>query len=112
MESLARRRLILAALVFATVASAGRTEQTGTFALLGGTPKIVSTLWVQHTQGLTATLKIRQFQTDGKTRILNYDVDMQHLMHLVIVRDDFVTFTHYHPIFDTTTGTFQQQFTK
>jgi hypothetical protein len=111
-ESLTRRRLILAALLLATVASAGRSEQTGTFALFGGAPKIVSKFWVQHSQGLTATLKVRQFESDGKTPLLDYDVDMQHLMHLVVVRDDFATFGHYHPAFDTTTGTFQQPFTK
>jgi hypothetical protein len=111
-ESLARRRLILAALLFSTVASAGRIEQTGTFALFGGAPKIVSKFWVEHAQGLTATLKIRQFKTDGKTPILNYDVDMQRLMHLVIVRDDFATFAHLHPAFDATTGTFERRFTK
>ena len=33
-------------------------------------------------------------------------------MHLVIVRDDFATFAHVHPDFDTQTGTFWQQFTK
>jgi hypothetical protein len=111
-ESLTRRRLILAATLVATMASAGRIEQTGAFALLGGTPKIVAKFWVSHAQGLTGTLKIRQFQTDGKTPILNYEVEMQHLMHLVVVRDDFATFAHLHPAFDTTTGTFQRQFTK
>jgi hypothetical protein len=104
--------LILAAILLTSVAAAGRIEQAGTFALLGGTPKIVSKFWAQHAQGLTATLKVRQLQTDGKTPILNYDVDMQHLMHLIVVRDDFATFAHYHPAFDATTGTFQQQFTK
>jgi hypothetical protein len=111
-EGPTRRRLILTTLLFATIASAGRSEQTGTFALFGGQPKIVSKFWVEHAQGLTATLKIRQFQSDGKTPILNYDVDMQHLMHLVVVRDDFATFGHYHPAIDATTGTFQRQFTK
>jgi hypothetical protein len=110
-ESPTRRNLILAALVL-TVAAAGRIEQTGTFVLLGGTPKIVSKFWTDHAQGLTATLKVRQFQIDGKTPILDYDVDMQHLMHLVVVRDDFATFAHLHPVYDTTTGTFQQPFTK
>jgi hypothetical protein len=111
-ESATRRRLVLFALLLSAVGAAGRIEQTGLFALFGGTPKIVSKFWVSHAQGLTATLKVRQFQTDGTTPILNYDVDMQHLMHLVIVRDDFATFAHVHPAFDTTTGTFQRQFTK
>jgi len=111
-ESHTRRGIVIAALIFATVASVGRLEQPGTFALLGGTPKIVSEFWAEHGTGLTATLKIRQFQPNGTTPILTYDVDMQHLMHLIVVRDDFATFAHLHPAFDTTTGTFSQRFTK
>jgi len=96
----------------AASASVGSTEQSGAFALLGGTPKIVSKFWAEHGNGLTATLKIRQFRLDGTTPILDYDVDMQRLMHVVIVRDDFATFDHLHPSFDATTGTFSQAFTK
>jgi len=92
--------------------SAGPAEQRGVFALLGGRPQIVSEFWAVHGAGLTATLKIRQFQLDGTTPIRNYDVDMQRLMHLIIVRDDFAAFAHLHPSFDTTTGTFAQSFTK
>lgn len=93
-------------------ASVGPAEQTGVFALLGGTPKIVSKCWAEDGAGLTATLTIRQFAVDGKTPILAYDVDMQMLMHLIVVRDDFATFAHLHPSFDTTSGTFWQPFTK
>ena len=121
MESRARRRLsgtvvsgALAATLVAGAASAsvGRIEQRGVFALIGGTPKIVSQFWADHASGLSATLKVRQFQLDGKTPILGYDVEMQRVMHMVIVRDDFATFAHLHPAFDTTTGTFWQPFTK
>jgi hypothetical protein len=120
-ESGTRRRLsgigvagILAAVFGGAVAwgSAGPTEQRGVFALLGGTPKIVSEFWAAQGAGSSATLKIRQFQPNGTTPILNYDVDMQRLMHLIVVRDDFATFAHLHPAFDTTTGTFSQAFTK
>jgi hypothetical protein len=92
--------------------SVGPAEQRGLYALLGGRPRIVSEFWAVHGAGLTATLKIRQFQVDGTTPIRNYDVDMQRLMHLIIVRDDFSTFAHLHPSFDTTTGTFANSFTK
>jgi hypothetical protein len=94
------------------LASAGGAEQFGIFALVGGTPKIVSTFWAEHREGLTSELKVRQFSSGGKKPILNYDVDMERLMHLVVVRDDFATFVHLHPSFDTTTGTFSQPFTK
>jgi hypothetical protein len=93
-------------------ASARPAQQRGAFALLGGRPQIVSEFWAVHGAGLTATLKIRQFQLDGTTPIRNYDVDMQRIIHLIVVRDDFATFAHLHPSFDTTTGTFAQSFTK
>jgi hypothetical protein len=110
-------RAVIAAALAATCAtplraSVGSAHQTGVFALLGGTPKIVSTFWADHAAGLTATINIRQFQLDGKTPILDYDVEMEKLIHLVVVRDDFATFSHLHPAFDTTTGTFLQPFTK
>lgn len=120
MEGPTRRRVsgIVAAGALATicavsVASAAnrRIEQPGVFALLGGTPKIASTFWVSHPAGLSGTIKVRQFGPDGKP-ILNYDVDMEHIMHMVIVRDDFATFAHVHPAFDATAGTFWQTFTK
>ena len=125
MESPTRRAVsgmlvasLLAAVCAAGIAraAAGRVEQPGVFALLGGTPKItskfwVANLWVFRPAGLTGTLKVRQFTADGKP-ILDYDVDMEHLMHMVIVRDDFATFAHVHPGFDTTTGTFSQSVTR
>jgi hypothetical protein len=110
-EGRTRAGLIAAAVLLATIASAGAIEQNGTFALLGGKAKIVSKFWAEHGQGLSATLKVRQFTTAGKP-ILKYDRDMQHLMHEVIVRDDFRTFAHKHPSFDAATGTFSLPFTK
>lgn len=120
MEGRARRRLsgtlivlaLTACLAGVARASVGGAQQSGIFALLGGTPKIFSQFWAEHSQGLTATLNIRQYQIDGKTPILAYDVDMQKLIHLIIVRDDFATFAHVHPAFDPKTGIFSQPFTK
>ncbi len=121
MESRAGRRLksalvatnlALLAAVGAAVASVGPIEQEGVFALLGGTPKIAARFRAEHASGLTATLEIRQFTLDGKTPIRDYDIDMEKLMHLIVVRDDFATFAHVHPLFDATTGTFSQVFTK
>ena len=119
MESRTRRRLSLLAagtlLAFCCAgvrASVGPAEQRGVFALLDGSPKIVSTFWAEHGSRLSATLKIRQYRLGGTTPILNYDVEMERLMHMVIVRDDFATFAHLHPPFDATTGTFSQPFTK
>jgi hypothetical protein len=120
LESPTRRRLNrLFALAFAfggvtttAQATSGPTALRGTFALLDGSPKVASELRVTPVTGQAATLKIRQFQLDSSTPILQYVVDMQQLMHVVVVRDDFATFEHLHPAFDTTTGTFSQKFTK
>jgi hypothetical protein len=93
-------------------ASVGPAEQRGVFALLGGTPKIVSQLSAGHGAGSTYNLKIRQFQPDAKTPVLKYAVDMKMLMHLIVVRDDFGTFAHLHPTFHAKDGTFSQVFAK
>lgn len=120
MESGARRRLsgmvvagMLTAFVFGGVAAANGTrgEQTGVFALLDGTPKINSKLWTQPANGLNVTLNVRQFRSGGQP-ILAYDIDLQKLIHMVVVRDDFATFAHLHPAFDAKTGTFRQSFTR
>jgi hypothetical protein len=109
----------VAACVIASVAaSVGTPEQRGVFALLGGTQKIASRLWVNHASGSSVTLNIRQFAIGApapgsdSTPIFDYEIDMQKLMHLVVVRDDFATFAHLHPTFDPKTGTFLQRFTK
>jgi hypothetical protein len=103
--------LTLAVVALATLASAGPAEQNGTFALLGGTPQIVSEFWATHGTGLTYRLNVQQFTKAGAP-IKAYDVDMQHFMHLVVVRDDFATFAHKHPAYNTTTGAFEENFTK
>ena len=116
-ESPARRRLsgTLVATALARSRQASRPRgrpSVGTFALLGGAPKIVSQVLGRHmAPEHVVTLKIRQFQLDGTTPILKYDVDMQKLMHLIVVRDDFATFAHLHPSFDPKTGAFSQTFT-
>lgn len=114
MESLARRRLsgILIATSFAIAAAfAVARAAVGTFALLDSAPKIVSQFSATYAPGNVVTLTIRQFLEDGTTPILKYDVDMQKLMHLIVVRDDFATFAHVHPTFDPATGTFSQTLT-
>jgi hypothetical protein len=112
LSGIAFAAVLAAAAIGVGNASVGPAEQTGIFALQGGRPKIVSKFWAEHDSGLSATLKVRQFQLNGKTPILDYYVDMERLMHLVVVRDDFETFAHLHPAYDVTTGTFSQRFTK
>lgn len=104
----------LAAIGGATLAraSAGPPEQTGTFALLGGTPKIVSKFWATTSSGLSSTLHVRQFAIGSSKPIFDYSIEMQKTIHLVVIRDDFATFDHLHAAFNTTTGTFVEPFTK
>jgi hypothetical protein len=102
--------IALASIVVGVRAAAGA-EQLGIFALLGSSAKVVSTARSQPA-GATATLLIRQFQPDGKTPILAYDVDMQKPIHLIVVRDDLGEFMHLHPTLERATGTFRQSFSR
>ena len=111
MESRTVRRIITLAAACVLIAAVAPAA-TGTFALLGGTPKIVSKLTVLHGTSGTFTLKVQQFPMNDSAPITKYDIDMQHLMHMVIVRDDFATFEHKHPAYEADTGTFEQDFTK
>lgn len=119
MESHSSRRLtgtlvtgVLAVAVGLGIAkAAGPPGQSGVFALLGGTPKIASKLWAEPGAASSVQLKIQQFSLSGGAPILRYDVDMQKLIHLIIVRDDFATFAHVHPAFSGATGTFSETFT-
>ena len=122
MESHARRfvsgiSVIACAALVATGVTLARAEGqspilTGSFALLGGTAKIVSTLFPKMHTALAGTLDVTQYQLDGKIVIFNYDDEMQRTIHLIVIRDDFATFAHLHPAFNTTTGAFVQDFTK
>lgn len=100
--------------VLAVTLAAGADEgQRGIFALLGGSPKIVSTFWsVQHADPLALTLYVRQFRPNASRPIRRYELEMERAIHLVVVRDDFATFAHLHPTFDQATGTFLQTFTR
>jgi hypothetical protein len=102
--------MILSALATIVLASV-LPYQAGTFALLGGSPQIVAKFWATQGAGTSYTLNARQFAKSG-TPIRAYDIDMQHYMHVVIVRDDFREFAHKHPSYNAGTGTFETSFTK
>lgn len=122
MEGRTRRRLsgtifgwsvlLAGAAAMAAARAAAPPSQPGVFALLDGTAKMASTLWTTPQNALSATLHVRQFKIGSNAPILTYDVEMQHTMHLVVVRDDFATFAHLHPDFNTQTGTFDATFTR
>ncbi len=86
--------------------------QRGLFALLGAKPAIVAYAKTTASSDTAVTLTIRQFMNGGQKPIRHYDVDMQMLMHVIVVRDDFADFMHVHPAFDSTAGTFEQSFAK
>ncbi|HTX58414.1 MAG TPA: hypothetical protein VMH02_01970 [Verrucomicrobiae bacterium] len=97
----------------AAVAIAAKTPvQQGVFALLGGTQQATAQMRVAPASSPAGlAVRIRQFQMDGTTPIVNYTVDMERTMHMIVVRDDFKTFAHLHPDIDATTGTFHQTLT-
>jgi len=115
-DSRTRRRLsgflatgiVLAAL--ATAGHAGLMIQTGTYALLGGSPKVVSQFWAQRRGPFVQMLNVRQMQLGSTKPVLAYDVDMERLMHLIVIRDDFESFAHLHPAYNASNGTFSVAF--
>lgn len=120
MESRTVRRVafaIAACVGIACTLSAARADtagavQRGLFALLGAKPAIVAYAKTTASSDTAVTLTIRQFMSGGQKPIRHYDVDMQMLMHVIVVRDDFAVFMHLHPSFDATAGTFEQSFAR
>ncbi len=115
MERHTRRRLsggiVLAAVALATLAVGHHQPQRGIFALIGGKATSVARLRTQAAPGGATIAHIRLYESDGTTPILDFRDAMERTMHIVVVRDDFVTFAHVHPHFDATTGTFTQTLT-
>lgn len=67
--------------------------QTGAFALFAGKPQLVSQVQlVGHNQ-----LQIVQRLRAGGAPITHYDLNEGEPLHLVLVRDDFRSFSHLHP---------------
>jgi hypothetical protein len=119
-ESHSRRRLrgiaaIILAVGFAVTgvqAPTGPQGVRGIYALSEGAPKIVSLAWSKAYSNRSRLLTIRQYPSGGTMPILRYDVELQRLMHLIVVRDDFATFEHFHPSFDPKSGEFEEQIYK
>lgn len=112
MESPSHRRMsgwlgwtLALALTLPAAASAAAAPQNGTFALLGGTAQIASKMTTKVIGGETH-VNIKQYATGSTAALMEYDVEMQRTIHMVVVRDDFATFDHLHPSFNTSTGAF------
>jgi hypothetical protein len=111
-ESSSHRRLsgwlgwtLALGLTLPVAALAAVAPQNGTFALLGGTPQITSKMTTKVINGETH-VNIKQYATGSAAALMEYDVEMQRTIHMVVVRDDFATFDHMHPSFNTGTGAF------
>ena len=78
---------------------------TGSFALLGGTPKVTAQMAVRQNGGKTS-LDVYELQSGSNTPVVKYDSDMTKLMHMIVISDDFSTFMHVHPAFNAKTGHF------
>lgn len=82
----------LAAFVLAAAAAPQQT-QPGTFALYGGAARSVSQLSLRSGN----TLDVVQFKAPGRDAITTYQPTEGEPLHVILVRDDFRTFSHVHP---------------
>ena len=94
----------------AAPANSQENAQMGTFALLGGTQEAVAKGWASGT-GTSRTIKVRQFQMDGTTPIMNYRINGPVAMHMNVISDDFSTLTTLQTYFNLQTGTQSGSFT-
>lgn len=115
MEGSTRRRLsgifATCSLMVASVTAAADSppKQSGVFALLGGTKKIDSRLWIDHDPNFGAMLNVQQFTTSG-TPIANYDPHPEPIAAVVVVRDDLASFDALACSFNENTGTLRTPF--
>lgn len=82
--------LLLTALLCAPAAAQ---QQTGQFALYRGTPQIASKVTLIRGN----ELDIVQFPRDSHTPITQYKRTENEGVHVILVRDDFRSFSHVHP---------------
>ena len=85
--------------------------ESGIFALFGGTQVAKAELRSAPANGGGLNVRVRQFQSDGKTAIVAYSVTGERTMQMSVVRDDLTTFKHVNTSIDATTGTFHATLT-
>lgn len=95
MASRTRCALIGLLLAFAAVAPAAcvTQEQRGTFALYRGTPQISSNVKLVGND----ELDIVQYDARSRAPIVRYVLTEGEPVHVILVRDDFRSFSHVHP---------------
>jgi hypothetical protein len=87
----------LVALTFC-VARAASVEQTGQYALSRGKPQIVSRLSLANGSFGTQTLSLVQYPLKSAAPVTRYTLTEGDMLHVVVVRDDFQSFSHLHPL--------------
>ncbi len=108
MESRAIRGVVAGALCALTVcvARAAVVRQTGQYALAQGEPKIVSWLSLANGSFGTQTLTLAQYPLHSNSPVTRYTLTEGEMLHVVVVRDDFQSFGHLHPL-PSQSGTFR-----
>src|SRR5689334_18474170 len=101
-----RSRAVIATCALALIpiigASAKQREQAGDFALYRGTAQIRSDVRLIGDN----ELQIVQYPMHGNSPITRYTSTEREPMHVVLVRDDFRSFSHVHPS-EASSGTFR-----
>jgi len=100
MEGRAIRGVVAGALcaLTACVARAAVVKETGQYALSQGQPKIVSRLSLTNSSFGTQTLALVQYPLHSASPLTRYALTEGEMVHVVVVRDDFQSFGHLHPL--------------
>jgi hypothetical protein len=100
MEGRAIRGVIAGALCALTfcVASAAVVNETGQYALAQGQAKITSRLSLTDGAFGTQTLALVQYPLHSASPLKRYALIEGEMLHVVVVRDDFQSFGHLHPL--------------
>ncbi|MDQ2872657.1 MAG: hypothetical protein M3R35_05980 [Candidatus Eremiobacteraeota bacterium] len=92
-------RIAAALLAVACLAASPAVKpERGVFALQDGKPAIRSMLTVRGSASGQNKIDIVQYPIGSTVPITHYTLDQTQLMHLVVVRDDFRSFVHLHPV--------------
>ncbi len=108
MEGRAIRGVVAGALCALTlyVARAAVVTETGQYAQAQGQAKITSRLSLTEGSLGTQTLALAQYPLHSNSPLKRYALTEGEMMHVVVVRDDFQTFGHLHPL-PSQSGTFR-----
>jgi hypothetical protein len=89
---------VAALLLAAVLPAAAATEQQGAFAMVGGTPRVESNIALVPRDGAANVLDVVQYEENSGLPITQYIRTEHNAIHTILIRDDFRTFVHAHPI--------------